>query len=70
MKNANCTWTFAEPEYNRVWMRVSVLQTDKDNSTDCQNYLMVYLRIQLQFHWFLFYVHIYNLLIKTNFTFD
>lgn len=50
MKDANCTWTFAEPEYNRVWMRVSVLQTDKDNSTDCQNYLMVYLRIQLYFH--------------------
>ncbi|XP_034318547.2 uncharacterized protein [Magallana gigas] len=41
MKDANCTWTFAEPEYNRVWMRVSVLQTDKDNSTDCQNYLML-----------------------------
>nr|XP_034318594.1 uncharacterized protein LOC105341381 isoform X4 [Crassostrea gigas] len=41
MKDANCTWTFAEPEYNRVWMRVSVLQTDKDNSTVCQNYLML-----------------------------
>lgn len=58
--NANCTWTVAEPEYNRVWMRVSVLQTKKDNSTVCQNSLMVYLWIQLYFHWFLFYVHIYN----------
>lgn len=40
-RNAICTWKVAEPQYNRVWMRVSVLQTEKDNSTVCQNYLML-----------------------------
>lgn len=35
MKDVNCIWIFVELEYNCVWMRVFVLQIDKDNLIDC-----------------------------------
>lgn len=40
-----CSWNITAPEFNRVWVRISVLDSKEENSTVCPNYLKVSFQI-------------------------